>query len=208
MNLYVGEHDLTADKDYKHVVKRLRNLLLRKMGAMVNGVHITPALLRFHLKENKVSTHRLNYLLNPQDRQNVPLCYSLLKEVWSLPDPSPSDKPGFVVARRALQLLGALFRHIVLPFIQINLSLHDQLAHLSTAAHLATFLYSAKGKSSGTTVQCRAIPCKYREVQCKYRALQCENRVPPVRVPCPLQCEYSALPREHRAWLTVLHGVQ
>jgi hypothetical protein len=36
------------------------------------------------------------------------------------------------------------------PFIQINLSLHDQLAHLSAAAHLTTFLYtvnSAKNKA-------------------------------------------------------------
>lgn len=40
MNLLVGDNNLTADKDYKHIVKRLRNLLLRKMGVMVNGVHI------------------------------------------------------------------------------------------------------------------------------------------------------------------------
>lgn len=146
MNLFVGDFDLTADKDYKHVVKRLRNLLLRKMGTLVNGVHITSALLRFHLKENQVSTHRLDYPLNPHDRQNVPLCYSLLKEVWSLPDPSPSDKPSFVAARRALQLLGTLFRHIVVPFIQINVSLHEQLSHLSAAAHLATFqVYTVNG---------------------------------------------------------------
>ena len=145
MNLFVGDFDLTADKDYKHMVKRLRNLLLCKMGTLVNGVHITSALLRFHLKVNQVSTHRLDYPLNPHDRQNVPLCYSLLKEVWSLPDPSPSDKPSFVAARRALQLLGTLFRHIVVPFIQINVSLHEQLSHLSAAAHLATFLYTVNG---------------------------------------------------------------
>ena len=142
MNLLVGDNDLTADKDYKHVVKRLRNLLLRKMGSMVNGFHITPALLRFHLKANGVSSLRLNYLLNPSDCQNVPLCYTLLKEVWSLPDPTPSDTPSFIAARKALQLLGSLFRHIVIPFIQINLSLHEQLSHLSAAAHLATFLYT------------------------------------------------------------------
>ena len=109
---------------------------------MVNGFHITPALLRLHLKANGVSVLRLNYLLNPSDRQNVPLCYTLLKEVWSLPDPATSDTPSFIAARKALQLLGSLFRHIVVPFIQINLSLHEQLSHLSAAAHLATFLYT------------------------------------------------------------------
>jgi len=133
MNLLVGDNDLTADKDYKHVMKRLQNLLLWKMGATINGFHITPALLRFHLNANGVSSHRLNYLLNPSDRQNVPLCYTLLKEVWSLPDPTPSDTPSFIAARKALQLLGSLFRHIVIPFIQINLSLYEQLSHLSAA---------------------------------------------------------------------------
>jgi hypothetical protein len=142
MNLLVGDDDLTADKDYKHIVKRLRNLLLHKMGALVNRVHITPALLRFHLRDNKVSALRLDYLLNPDDRQNVPLCYSLLKEVWSLPDPKPTNKPSFIEARKALQILGKIFRHIVLPYIQINLSLHEQLVYLSAAAHLATFLYT------------------------------------------------------------------
>lgn len=156
MSLMLRQHRIEADQLPPtneplcwHVMKRLRNLLLRKTGAMVNGVHITPALLRFHLNENKVSTHRLNhleeYLLDPQDRQNVPLCYSLLKEVWSSPDPSPPDMPGFVAARRVLQLLGSLFRHMVVPFIQINLRLLEQLAHLSVAAHLATFLYTVNG---------------------------------------------------------------
>ena len=145
MNLFIGDFDLTADKDYKHVMKHLRNLLLHKMGTLVNSMHITSALLHFHLKENNVSTLRLDYLLNPHDRQNIPLCYSLLKEVWSLRDPSPSDKPSFVAARRALQLLGTLFHHIIVPFIQINLSLHEQLSHLSAAAHFATFLYTING---------------------------------------------------------------
>lgn len=81
-------------------------------------------------------------ILNPNDRQNVPLCYSLLKEIWSLPDPKSTDKPSFIEARKALQILGKLFRLIVLPYIQINLSLHEQLVYLSAAAHLATFLYT------------------------------------------------------------------
>ena len=32
MNLEVGEDDITADKDYKYIFKRLRNLLLRDKG--------------------------------------------------------------------------------------------------------------------------------------------------------------------------------
>ncbi len=39
-------------------------------------------------------------------------------------------------------MLGHLFRHLVLPYVQITLSLHEQLMHLSTAAHLAAFLFT------------------------------------------------------------------
>ncbi|KAH9016455.1 hypothetical protein EDB84DRAFT_1590111 [Lactarius hengduanensis] len=129
MNLLVGNNDITADKDPKHVMKRCRNFCIRKSGVMINGFVITPALLRFHLQANKVPPHRISYLLNPTDRQD---------EIWTLPPPAPTDKPGFVAAREALLILGSLFRHLVLPFVQ-------QLVHLSAAAHLATYLFTAKG---------------------------------------------------------------
>ncbi|KAH9008274.1 hypothetical protein EDB84DRAFT_1671878 [Lactarius hengduanensis] len=112
MNLLVGNNDITADKDPKHVMKRCRNF------------------------SNKVPPHRISYLLNPTDRQD---------EIWTLPPPAPTDKPGFVAAREALLILGSLFRHLVLPFVQVSLSLHEQLVHLSAAAHLATYLFTAKG---------------------------------------------------------------
>ena len=142
MNLLVGDNDITADKDPKHIMKHCRNFTIRKAGVMINGFVITPTLLRFHLQANKVPSHRITYLLNPTDRQDVPLCYTLMKEIWSLPPPVPTDKPGFVAARGALLVLGSLFRHVALPFVQVTLSLHDQLVHLSAAAHLATYLFT------------------------------------------------------------------
>ena len=51
---------LTANKDYKHVVKFLQDLLLCKMNTLVNGMHFTSVLLCFHLnKEIKVSTNHV-----------------------------------------------------------------------------------------------------------------------------------------------------
>ena len=148
MNLLVGDNDITADKDPKHVMKRCRNFTIRKAGVMINGFLITPALVHFHLQENKVPSHRITYLLNPTDRQDVPLCFTLMKEIWSLPPPALTDKPGFVAARSALLVLGSLFRHLVLPFVQVSLSLHDQLVHLSAAAHLSTYLFTAHNARS------------------------------------------------------------
>jgi len=148
MNPLVGNNDITADKDPKHVMKRCRNFTIRKSGVMINGFIVTPALLRFHLQANKVPAHRITYLLNPTDRQDVPLCYTFMKEVWSLPPPAPTDKLSFVAARDALLILGSLFRHLALPYVQVSLSLHEQLVHLSAAAHLAMYLFTAKGARS------------------------------------------------------------
>ena len=59
MNTMVGNNNITTDKDPKHVMKRCRNFMNRKSGVMVNGIVITPTLLRFHLQENQVSSHRM-----------------------------------------------------------------------------------------------------------------------------------------------------
>ncbi|KAH8980974.1 hypothetical protein EDB86DRAFT_3133864 [Lactarius hatsudake] len=148
LNLLVGDNDITTDKDPKYVMKHCRNFTIHKSGVMINGFVVTPVLLRFHFQANNVPPHRISYLLNPADRQDVPLCYTFMKEVWSLPPPVPTDKPSFVAARDALRMLRSLFRHLVLPFVQVSLSLHEQLVHLSAAAHLAMFLFTAKSARS------------------------------------------------------------
>ena len=56
-NEFLPYFNFTANKDYKHVAKFLQDLLLCKMSTSVNGVHITSALLCFHLKEINVSTN-------------------------------------------------------------------------------------------------------------------------------------------------------
>ncbi len=40
MDFHVGDDDVTADKDWKHVAKRLRNYLLRARGIVVRDVRI------------------------------------------------------------------------------------------------------------------------------------------------------------------------
>jgi hypothetical protein len=142
-NTLVGDDDLTCDKDYKHVFKRLRNLLLRDKGTIINGIQITPSVLSWHLRADGMPAHKINYLLNPADKQDVTLVFTLLNAIWSLRSPEPTDRPGFAAAREALKTLGSLFRHLMLPYVQVTMSLHHQLVNLSAASHLATFLYTA-----------------------------------------------------------------
>jgi hypothetical protein len=142
MNLKVGDDDLTVDKDYKHVFKCLRNLLLRDKGLIVHGVHLKPAVIRSHFHSNNMTSTRINYLLNPDDRQDVKLAYDMLRDIWSLPDSGPDALPGFQQARKSFQTLGALLRHILIPYICVDLSLSEQLVHLSAAAHLLLALWA------------------------------------------------------------------
>ncbi|KAK6980552.1 hypothetical protein R3P38DRAFT_3466276 [Favolaschia claudopus] len=121
MNLLVGADDITPDKDYRHIV---------------------PAIVKQHLHDIGLSAERLHSLLNPNDRQDVDLTYGLLKEIWTLPNALPNAAPTYARARAALQLFGRLAYHLVMPYIYLNLSLREQLTHLSTAAHLLLALFT------------------------------------------------------------------
>lgn len=69
----------------------------------------------------------------------------MLKDVWTLPRHAGSSRPGFSDAREALWILGKLLFHMVFPFLCVDLSLSEQLEHLSAAAHLTLVLYNLKG---------------------------------------------------------------
>jgi hypothetical protein len=142
MNLEVGDDDITADKDYKHIFKRLRNLLLRDKGLYVHGVHIRPAVVRSHFASNNLTSTWIDYLLNPNDQQDVKLAYDMLQEIRSLPNPHADAQPGFHQTRKCFKILGALFHHILIPYICVDLSLSEQLEHLSAASHLLLGLFS------------------------------------------------------------------
>ncbi|KAJ7464012.1 hypothetical protein FB451DRAFT_1492107 [Mycena latifolia] len=143
MNFRVGLDDLTFDKDFRHVIKAFRSLVMRLMGIKLLRFLITPAIVKQHLRAAGNTTERINSLLNPNDKQDVPLAYQLLKELWSLPDALPSDSPGFTAARKALQILGKLGYHLVMPYICVTLSLREQFTHLSAAAHLLLILFTS-----------------------------------------------------------------
>jgi hypothetical protein len=44
MNHLVGPDDITADKDFKHILKHLRNLICHK-GVLIQGFCVTPTIL-------------------------------------------------------------------------------------------------------------------------------------------------------------------
>jgi hypothetical protein len=142
MDYFVGPDDVTADKDYKHIFKRLRNATLRENGCVVLSVHLTRALIRKHFKDSGLTDTHINHVLDPTDKQDVVLAYGLLKDLWSLPLADPvSSTPTYIKAREALRLYGQLSYHLIFPYICVELSLSEQLEHLSAAVHLTLALY-------------------------------------------------------------------
>ncbi|KAF6746501.1 hypothetical protein DFP72DRAFT_823118 [Ephemerocybe angulata] len=153
LNLHVGVDDLTCDKDWKHVFKRFRNLLLRDRGIVIDDVRITPAITKTHLRTTDASAEHINAVFNPNDLQDVKLAFDLLRDIWALPplpEPTSDDarpNPGFQRSREALRVLGRLLFHLVYAYLCVDLTLSEQLEHLSAAAHLAFVLYKTAGKS-------------------------------------------------------------
>lgn len=145
LDMHCSDNDLTCDKDWKHIFKRFRNLLLRQKGIVVNGIRVMPDIMCDHLREAGVSANHIRAIFNPNDKQDVKLTFDLLQAIWSLPEASTSKSPGFLATCDALRLLGRFLYHTVFPYLCVNLSLSEQIEHLSTAAHLVLALYLKDG---------------------------------------------------------------
>ena len=142
MDYFVGPDDITADKDYKHIFKQLHNALLHENGCVIHGIHVTRTLISKHLKDSGWTDTHINHILNPTDKQDIVLMYSLLKDLWSLLLADPlSSTLTYIKVHEALCLYGNLSYNLIFPYICINLSLSEQLEHLSTAAHLVLTPY-------------------------------------------------------------------
>ncbi len=145
MNLHVSGDDLTADKDYKHVFRRLHSLFIWQSGIFIAGIHITLSILSNHLASNGLHLYQIQSLLNLSNKQDVVLMFKLLQAVWSLPPPTPADHEkhlGYAQACIALNLLGQMCFYLVMPYLNIDLSLWEQLEYLSAAAHICLALFT------------------------------------------------------------------
>ena len=77
------------------------------------------------------------------------MAFDMLQEIWSLPWTTTqlNSRPGALAAQEALWILEKLLFHLVFPYLCVDLSLSEQIEHLSAAAHLALALYKLAGKN-------------------------------------------------------------
>ena len=83
-----------------------------------------------------MSISTANVLLTPNDKQDVVLMIKLLNAISNLMPASDTDTPLIKSTHQALILLSRVYNHLLNVYMNIQLSLHEQLVHLSTAAHL------------------------------------------------------------------------
>ena len=88
-----------------------------------------------------MSTATADTLLAPNDKQDVVLMIKLLNSISRLPAASSTDPPMVKSTRQVLVLLGRVYHHLLSAYMDVQLSLHDQLVHLSAAAHLILSIY-------------------------------------------------------------------
>lgn len=112
-------------------------------GVLILGFCITPTILQSQLKSHSVPSYQLHSLLNANNKQDVILAYSLLKENGH------SLRHQLIQAwcslKEALNVYRIFMCHLVLPYVSVDLNLDQQLVHLSGAAHTSLFT------STGTT---------------------------------------------------------
>src|SRR5260370_31711340 len=109
---------------------------------MVGGIQITPSILQSHLEANKYPMSQINNLMNITDKQDVTTMLNLMQLIWSLPPPLATNKPTHHRACIALNQHSKLLQYIILPYINVSMSLYDQLKSLSVAAHLAYIFFT------------------------------------------------------------------
>ena len=107
-NYEVGDDEVTVDKDYRHVGKRCRNTSMWHKGVDVFGITNTPAILERHFLDSGVSPLHVHSLLQPNDKQDVPLTYTFLAAIANLPEAPIYSAATYIHARKAIRILGEL----------------------------------------------------------------------------------------------------
>ncbi|KIN93961.1 hypothetical protein M404DRAFT_169661, partial [Pisolithus tinctorius Marx 270] len=140
LNMFTGNDMVTLDFDFKHVFKRFCMLLRGRSGLYLdNGRCINTFLLERYLPWVKgMDDDTVTRLLYPNNPQDVPHAIELMTALIKLGNiTQPHDLDINTAADvDALHFLSQVLWCLVDPYINIRLSLSEQVVHLSCFAHL------------------------------------------------------------------------
>ena len=97
--------------------------------------------IKFHLVACGMSASTADTLLSTNNKQDVILMIQLLNTISKLTPALDMDTPSTKLICQALILLGRVYHHLLNAYMDVQLSLHEQLVNLSTAAHLILSMY-------------------------------------------------------------------
>ncbi len=136
---------LSVNKDPKHLVKRLRGILISEVKTIkiieksINKQHLIQAIP--NIKSS---------LLNPKDYQNVPAAVELLESLSKLDcDEFDRNKVSIDVGRE-IKLLSIIIEHFLILFTDVRVSLIDQLSSLAALSFIL-FYVQRRNKTSFIT---------------------------------------------------------
>ncbi|KAJ6554116.1 hypothetical protein B0H10DRAFT_1967551 [Mycena sp. CBHHK59/15] len=141
LNLQTGPDGRVVDRDPKHLFKRICTLLRSSNGMVIGDCIVNRVMLTQHLLQiDGMTLEAINNLIDPSDHQNVPKAVQLLEaiiRVCSLPteDFDQTMRKG----KKAIGLLAHILHSILSPFVDVKLSLSEQVTRLAKYAHLILY---------------------------------------------------------------------
>ncbi|KAG1764501.1 hypothetical protein EV702DRAFT_1182589 [Suillus placidus] len=139
LNMWTGDNNVTLDFDLKHIFKRICTLIRSPAGITLNNGRVINAMMLAHylvwLPAYDEAIELIRAIIELTQSQ-----HTLLNDSFS-PD----------VNRRAdlmsIALLSDVIESFLIPFINVNLSLTEQVQYLSRFAHLSFALFRSHRRS-------------------------------------------------------------
>lgn len=163
LNLFTGPGDLTMTCDPKHLFKSMcreslrgavtdkcigfATLLRSREGILVHRTVVNKNQLRSHLARlPDIDAKTIKSLIDPADKQNVPKAVALIQYIGQLRNLNTSSyTPSRLEEHCVLGVLGEVFNSFMRPFIDVQMTLTEQVTSLIKYSHLAFSLYQKHG---------------------------------------------------------------
>jgi len=140
MNYYTGDYGILGTCDPKHVIKQFATLIRSPLGVFIYNTSITPHNIVENLACMDLGTETVDQLMNPADKQNVPKAVKLIQTLGKIKE-NASFTPAAQLRCSRIRFLSDVFVYFLLPFVDVTMSLSQQIRSLSTYAHLTCAMY-------------------------------------------------------------------
>ncbi|KAG2117596.1 hypothetical protein DEU56DRAFT_919052 [Suillus clintonianus] len=156
LNMFTGDDKITLDFNFKHIFKRFCTLICSPAGITLNNGRLINAVMlaRYLVWLPAYDEASVVKLLHPDDLQDVPRAVELMsaiidfsKSQHAMLNDSFSSDIDTCADLASITLLSSVIESILIPFINVDLSLMEQVQYLSRYAHLSFALFRSHRRS-------------------------------------------------------------